>query len=1730
MILFYNSKLECVSSQNEVSFSYSKKAGKEGSGKVEVLNAPPHDAIYIILLDGIQNNSNDTKNIEYIASGYIDSFNSQKNNTIQLTFKTFEGILENFRLPRYWHKYENWKLKTAITDLLFQTISNYYTSRAELFYIETKKDNNVIIEDTKHILYDENIAYENIEKADLTLAFDATKQKEENVYYYCTHGRIIYLLDFGDDKRQVYYKRNYNIKTDDIPIEENEVLIDNNNKKNLWIYPTRILRYSGQEGAKTFLYWRALESDVELTKINEDNPNPEWLEALNEKPLLYFRKDDKDYSERCGVALPSKCRYVALELMMRYKNPDYNNDFNTCEINKSTDNKKDIVKRTVRGFTPILHGFEIIKRGAINPFENAQVEVSFSDIETTKINNLPLENMSLLDAIQKLEETYKFDVAFDLRLMSMEPPLHNITPTFFISIFRRDELGSATYYGLDRRWDDCSLLRENKHVITHNNFNIKEQKKSLTPPYVLFVEGAGNPFDALHLTFLITYVFIEGKEKHQIQLVNHVSISFDNNLLGNIPIIDELPSIPLLKEERVEFKDASDIGSLFKKAIEHINSKEKKDNVFEVDIYNPTRLYDKVRVLSESNKKVYDALILEEKISKKNNKLNKSVALDSTFFNPFDIFFKSKVINPLVLYPAIPISLEITSHKNILNISWDVLSVYDDFTIKIKRCDKKHVLGFEYERAESEISVFTEGDVWSFKDDPKESDLYFPPSINFPQLPIDPPPPPPPPPNDPPNDPPDDPTKPVEPTDPNPLKPTTIGTKEGEPLITDEGKEAVSRFLYLLKSIENKSTISIKNEQNNISKNRNNKSFPIQYINTKNKRYEITGLSTNVLYEIEVATNLDGLKSDYCMSIYVKLKNQNKHIKHVNSLNNLQGEDGDIAFFLDHKKREEEHINKAFNSFEWSDKHPLDYNLLTSFIDSQQNDYAPIYDKFDDAQKYDALAPYGMYYIWKKGRWAEERLKAPDKLALYYEWRGGAIKPIYNPLEKTHYDNLRKYIKKAQDAKKALHSIYALYYHDSEKEWKEAIDSPKLLAAFPPNANQSTSNNTNAKNKEPNESLITPFDNNPSPPITDPNPPKPPSWDFEDDDKNPLKPPHGDVPPSPPSYEWDIGRNLASDNEIDIVKEKQTERKNNIDAIITSITKGEFAENFLKSTKVTKHILNSKDIKVNNLYYPITNFDLLYNEVYKTPNNKPLTATLYFESENKKEDDYYIPLTERLEIKHFLDRAFLFKYNAYDNGLIEYLNRGGLPYTQSITPYYYVKRKLPEIDIDFDKKRDHKIEFTFSTYIKIKEAYGRIELWNINDLCIGYYTKSKTYNVDKKEMIEDKGTLHFASLGNKAKFHGATPATPLRNTKENQKDEAKDEPIYKDFYTHSVPPSSSYIHVMVLVRCTAGVSFQYQGFPKYYAIEQEIYIDYKKVPAHKYVDKKTTHYNYFLKPLSTEHSLILFNTALMPKQPPIYNAKDNHLEIKGNPHLNLNISLEDKSEHDYTHYKIALSHTMLFTKFLSMEERLYLKEFGTHPTSNIPKEEITDDFEHSQENGSSPTKKNRYLGVALQTPKGKNNNSIFATNQNEVICASEGDFFLQHINSEPFKAGVLYRWEMVDNINTWKELLPYWEYPTEYFVAFKEITPIMSLLPKELVKSFFVTNFLINNTFFTNQIIANTGIFKGQIIASSLPNKDPEIKGALYIQRRPANPSNTDSPIIEYICISQGKREAKKKS
>ena len=658
MIYYFDSELQFLGIEDEVSFSYSKKANLEGSGKVSVLTLPPKEALYIIIyaVDKIVGKN------EYITSGYISEFIEERTG-YAFQFKTFEGLLKNHFIPKKWACYNKLTLSQIVADLLFGFRPIYKTSKANLGVLDASNPT---------VLYCSNIAFNEIEGADLTLAFDPSEQQENN-YRYCTDGYVIFQYDLG--------------KPDFVKINNSP------NSENIPQYPVRVLRWSEQVGEKVGIYWQAIESDspADLTKV---------MSEVSQAPRLEVRKDIKTASLEEGVLLPNTKRYLVLMLSMYYIKPDYVNDYNTQEIKVG---EKTVI-RTVRGFTPILHGFEILNRCALSPFSLSNniprpiLEVRGSFDKYINTDDVKLEGSSFADALSTLQKEQKFNLAFDIRLSTS-----GRSAFFYISMFSDEAVGKSTYYGRDLRFTKDALLKsEEENLPFYANFSLHTMRRKQELPILLDVKGEGTEIDALRFAFYIHYVSKGDAYVREVFVygADGINMSEFNSILQVTPVtkgfIDNVQAKPYI-EEHIEANNAKTIKDIAAVVLKHLKDKEKKEEeeISEAVVSQDVRLYDYVRLVHPKSQKVYDVFLKEEKIALKDGKLTKTAGLQGNIYNPFDCLFDKKKSLPIVTIPTMPIDVKAISHQNRLRVEWTAQGAYQGFFVKISRRDGVRETGFE---------------------------------------------------------------------------------------------------------------------------------------------------------------------------------------------------------------------------------------------------------------------------------------------------------------------------------------------------------------------------------------------------------------------------------------------------------------------------------------------------------------------------------------------------------------------------------------------------------------------------------------------------------------------------------------------------------------------------------------------------------------------------------------------------------------------------------------------------------------------------------------------------------------------------------------------------------------------------------------------------------------------------------------------------------------------------
>ena len=669
MLYLFNPELELLTIVKEISFSYSKKAGKEGGGAITIYELLPPDAFYISLYA-----IDEDEQEKYITSGVITEYEELKEG-YSFQYKTFEYLLKNYSLPKKWNNYKKLFIPQIVADLMFGFRPIYKTSKADLGILKATNPT---------FLMSKNIAFDAIEDADLTLAFDENKKSQDNVYHYCQKGFVIFQYDLGEPN---FLSLKY---TDD---EVGQYKAH---------FPLRVLRWSEQVGEKTFVKWKAIERDELVEKVDD-----ELLEQLKNAPTLQARRDEKKHSIEEGVILPNMKRVLILQLIFEYIQPDYVNDFNTQEINTNVSGKDVKVKRTVRGFTPIVHGFQILNRCPLTPFSISK-ENAISAIPTSaktilevsgELNNhcnmkeIKFDGAKVLDVLSKMQEVHNFNITFDL-IKGKDKKAQ-----FFISMFCDDDIGKASLHGRDLRYNEKALLRTvDEQSPLSANFILSKMKKKLELPILLDCKGESKKIksevDALRFLFYIDYVFVDGAYKREVFVygADGVNKSEFDGVLDVYPaskaLIDTVKVLPYM-QETLEVKDAKRPRDIANAVLNYLVDKENKvkATTFEATVFQDVRLYDCVHVLHAKSGKAYNVFIKEEKINSKKGKITKSVGLSGDIYNPFDCLFAKKRDVPIITHPTMPIDIKVSSHKNNLRIEWTAQGAFDEFSVRIDRLD-----------------------------------------------------------------------------------------------------------------------------------------------------------------------------------------------------------------------------------------------------------------------------------------------------------------------------------------------------------------------------------------------------------------------------------------------------------------------------------------------------------------------------------------------------------------------------------------------------------------------------------------------------------------------------------------------------------------------------------------------------------------------------------------------------------------------------------------------------------------------------------------------------------------------------------------------------------------------------------------------------------------------------------------------------------------------------------
>ena len=668
MVLFFDNNLSFIANADISSFSFNKKINKEGSGRITLLHPLPKNSFFLILFN----------EGEKIAEGYITDYNINGNN-INISFSTFETLLKLTKTPKNWAHYEHMNIVDIMSDCLFSFNYIYKTSYLNFFNLEKNRN----------ILKVKNVSFERINKGELILSFDP-KEKKKNNFRYVTDGYIIFTFDLGDAP---YIKRtSYS-----------------NFKREEDYYPIRVLRFTADMGEKTYLRVRAIESDE---PFNADTFN---IEDIEKKAVLPFRRDIKDFEQKTGCILPSRKRYIAIMFSFKYIHADYVQDFITHEI---IDEKGEKVKRTIRGFTPVLYGFEIINRSSLFPFSNKKREDNFSNYVSNIVyfllgkdsslkrytSKIKFEDSTPYDILQKIEKEAKCVFSFNL---SLEADYKKCNFTFFIhpedfienaGLLNKD----VTPFCKDKRKEKGALLYIGKDELTdYSNFNIHGIKKRFSYHTLLHLKGEGQGQNVLYLCLFTSDKIDEnGNIKKEIFLY-YPSFSFNeiskNGLkslgLTEENITDTIPNNMFFNEEYIEDGTIKNAVELIKKGLTFLEEKEKKEtHVFEITADVSLRVADACTIIDSKKNTFYESVIMEEKFNFKNGFLTKSFSVGDFFYNPFNLlFYKNKLTNESGIIPLQPNITKAKSKKNIFKLFFLGYGAYDGFSIEIRRLDRKPI-------------------------------------------------------------------------------------------------------------------------------------------------------------------------------------------------------------------------------------------------------------------------------------------------------------------------------------------------------------------------------------------------------------------------------------------------------------------------------------------------------------------------------------------------------------------------------------------------------------------------------------------------------------------------------------------------------------------------------------------------------------------------------------------------------------------------------------------------------------------------------------------------------------------------------------------------------------------------------------------------------------------------------------------------------------------------------
>lgn len=417
------------------------------------------------------------------------------------------------------------------------------------------------IEAFTHYLEKENIALNKIKDGDIHLD---TYNEGDSIQYY-TEGHITFAFDLGDSGGE------------------------------------RRVRWTERTGEKVYIAVQSVGSDEPIT----DSAQVDFSSA----PVMMVPRGLKDASSGVGVPIVSNKRFVALRFILRYVNADYINDFASLDVYNENNV---LVKRTVRGFTPVLSAFEIITR----PKTPLNANINFDGLETL-IDGLELSGVRVWEAINRIRKKYPFDsTAY----------LENGRPV--IAFAKSLEKESS-----------CILRADDMEARHLNNANVDNFKQDLKKVNVLHCYGEGEKLEALYVRI---------PERGTYDGLETVEDSFTDTKIKTV----------------AELKAAGE-----KKLAE---LRKETEQSIEVETAEDIRLFDRVAFVypQDTNKPLIHVQVAEEKISYKENVIKKQFGLDGWRFNPFQALVKKEPIADVRTFANKPFNVCAYGKSTSISLQW----------------------------------------------------------------------------------------------------------------------------------------------------------------------------------------------------------------------------------------------------------------------------------------------------------------------------------------------------------------------------------------------------------------------------------------------------------------------------------------------------------------------------------------------------------------------------------------------------------------------------------------------------------------------------------------------------------------------------------------------------------------------------------------------------------------------------------------------------------------------------------------------------------------------------------------------------------------------------------------------------------------------------------------------------------------------------------------------------